>query len=112
MTPEENLLAAANYLSEHGHHKEAYFEGMGCAPLDVSSEGLAKGDREKYNGRPACAMGALYITAENYSVLMEAAEMLNRAIPDSGSFSVPGWNDMRSTSAEDVILTMKRATEL
>jgi hypothetical protein len=112
MTPEENLRAAAEYLSEHGHHKGQYFADMGSGLLG-GEDGMSFGDRVRYEGRPACAMGALLITADNNSVMTQAVRKLQQTIGDDGlSFNIPTWNDSPLTTGEDVILMIKKAAEL
>jgi hypothetical protein len=118
MTPEETLLKAAEDIGEHGHNKQTYFGGNG-----------------HWSQGPACAFGAIARTQpERYMraignggfVLNEEveksaaakllAEQIRRDYPDlipnndgADFLAVIQYNDHPSTSAEDVILTMKKA---
>ncbi|MGW6255444.1 DUF6197 family protein [Streptomyces sp. NPDC055085] len=109
MTPEDLLLAGADYIAEHGHHKGAFFLG---AMADGRS---AYKQAAENHGKPACAIGAINAAAwANESRRDEAWEArallmqhLNPRFP--ACVGVPDWNDAPERTAEDVILAMKRA---
>ena len=98
MTPEELLLKAADDIAENGHHKGSYFAGEGrtgaaCAlgALDRAAWGATRGVRYSY---------------ATERVLSEAIGLL---VKQCGSGLIPRWNDAPGTTAEDVILTLKKA---
>ncbi|PRH79361.1 hypothetical protein C6N75_09765 [Streptomyces solincola] len=102
-TPDEDVRAnfrqAAEYISEHGHYKGGYFEG-GLDPVVVVPSYLTPA---------ACAMGALAKVAagERSFVSESAVGYLDRRL----GIPVGEWNDRPETTAEDVILELKRAAD-
>lgn len=101
MTPEENLLAAAEYISENGHIKGYFYPKKEDGSSFTTEEARAQ-------KLPACAIGAIYITSGDRHgyVAFEAGQKLSRYL---GQLVVPVWNDHKDTTAEDVILALKGA---
>lgn len=119
MTPQEQLMAAANDLAQYGHAKEAFYE-----PLTVNGP-------ERWRTSPACALGALARTMnlteangiighdeieglESAVAVRLLAANLKKRFPQLRVMSSPysvitEYNDDESTSAEDVILAFKEA---
>ncbi|KPI09906.1 hypothetical protein OV450_3397 [Actinobacteria bacterium OV450] len=112
MTPEELLLAAADDIAVHGHHKGALY---------------APRDRPRDTAR-ACALGALTRRATHISpsaalsVHRAAIQFLCNQIPDvrdpkdrfateslDNTYKITAWNDHPQTSKKDVILAMQKA---
>lgn len=111
MTPEEALLAAAEDQAKYGHGKGAYF-----------SVAVADGDRDAWETAPACSLGSIsrvtqahrHTLTGNYgSATRLLAEQIRRERPDLTVLDdygvVSRFNDQENTSAEDVILMMKKA---
>ncbi|MFF5973665.1 hypothetical protein ACFY7C_19270 [Streptomyces sp. NPDC012769] len=111
MTPEEHLLAAADDMAEHGHCKEYYFD-----------------DPVNWQTSSSCAYGSLARTVSReaeegrYAAITEAqecgaAKMLAAHIQDKFPHlrgeetwvTITSFNDLPSTTGEDVILAMKEA---
>ena len=120
MTPEEILMAAAEDIAEHGHHKGSYFKPTASA----SKRAIA----------PACAYGAMARAAGlvrglvshphliyDISIFSPAAEKLAEQIRRDGPVllcrnaqsddfaAITYFNDRPTTTGEDVILMMKKA---
>lgn len=112
MTPEEALLAAADDIATHGHCKETFYDDL----------------KKDLPERSACAYGALArVTGEvgedgiileiDGKVLGPAAKKLADQIRAKGPQfadaddyqTITGYNDMDSTTGEDIILAMKGA---
>lgn len=97
MTPEEILLKAADDIATNGHYKGNYFAG---------------GDRA--NG-PACALGAIDRATYGRGLRTDfhpsplLASALHLLAKEIGVSNIADWNDAPETTAEDVILAMKRA---
>lgn len=95
------LGSAAAYISEHGHHKGAMFAN-------------------EPSPAPACAIGSLVACGADMgmglpdSAFSRAQHLLTNKITESYGGSeweinaIADWNDDPATTAEDVILTMKR----
>lgn len=101
---------AAEYIAEHGHCKGSYYYWA-----DISFDTIAK--NPQYNP-PACALGAIAkVTGQNVDdVRREYSEPLGRMVGDKASycgsgFGIQVFNDREETSAEDVILALKRFGE-
>ncbi|MFD8117045.1 DUF6197 family protein [Streptomyces microflavus] len=103
---------AAEYISEHGHYKGDYFkpEWSGLKPSLISiddsplrppaldDDGLTP---------PACAMGALHkVDSSGWASFAAITALSNRL-----GCGVSSWNDDPATTAEDVILELKRAAD-
>ena len=97
-TPQELCTTAAELISTHGHLKGAV------------------GDYE----RGFCAVGALIQAidldgnvlknlGQQSTDISKAFEMLKKEFELSQYGHIPGWNNAPETSAEDVILALKRA---
>ena len=116
MTPEETLMAAAEDIAEHGHHKGGYFKQTASVSERLSA--------------PACAYGAMarvvgLVTygglTYDISTLGPAAEKLAEQIRRDGPVllcrnaqfddfaAITYFNDRPTTTGEDVILMMKKA---
>lgn len=85
MTPEETLLAAADVINQRG---------------------WCQGELKDKNGA-VCAMGAICSVAQWQS--REALDAHRLLIAEIGCGTIVGWNDAPERTAEDVILTMKKA---
>ena len=119
MTPQEELLAAADDIERHGLNKKTFFQ---------SREG-------EWHATPACSLGALarvtghvasdgWIFGEN-SVWLHAGEApkllashIRSKFPDVASTAGPdSWdvisvfNDRETTTAEDVVRVMREAAQ-
>ena len=84
------LRDAAEYIAEHGH---------------------AKGRFGGVNDEPACAIGALVGAAGSRNAARAAMDIVSRSLGATRSYApayITAWNDDPATSAEDVILTLKR----
>lgn len=94
----EILAEAGRYIAENGHHKGSMYS------------------EDEVPEPPACAIGAIHSAAGFGSRghhYVGAVELLTEELHGSLSFPWDGstiaqWNDHPSTSAEDVILTLKR----
>lgn len=114
MTPEETLIAAAEDMAKYGQAKETFFD----------SKPMPNG-RYDWKTAPACAMGSLARVSggvqgegivndvQDGGAVHLLAEQIRRdgLMPEYADDyqAVTGFNDRDSTSAEDMILTMKRA---
>jgi hypothetical protein len=109
MNVREILQAASAYISENGHNKGALY----------SWDGKLAGQKPA-----ACALGAIRSVLDDSDILnyfpaaMRLADYLKRECltgPDwqqqNPSALVPAWNDRWETSAEEVILALKKAAE-
>lgn len=108
MDSSEILRKASEYIAEHGHHKESFTKPDGTLTP------------------PACAMGAITIAcngqgwlSQDVCTLIEesrtqlAQHLIREGQSGAGEpFQVIAvWNDYKRTSAEDVILALKRAAD-
>lgn len=111
MTPEEHLLKAAEDMAEHGQAKESFFApgqrwetAAACAIGSIARSGNLTRDggivKEGACGSPAVRLLARQIRLEHPAY----------DIHDDYQ-AVTLYNDADSTSAEDMILTMKRASQ-
>lgn len=112
MTPEETLLKAADDLAQYGHTKGTFFWTS---------------DEQTWHTAPACAFGALArVIGEGaineYGTVSgddagDAVQRLANVIRDKVDAlkladnyqAITGYNDMDSTTGEDIILAMKEA---
>lgn len=117
MTPEELLIKAAEDIATHGHWKQGYSDPM-----------------EPETTAPACAFGSLTRAATGYTtayanldvgsgldegvgikgLIEQAALLLSTQVPNRLELFEPfnvitEYNDLESTTGEDMILAMKRA---
>ena len=115
MTPEEILLAAAEDQAKHGNTKGSFYKADvgGLPPLS-------------WREQPACALGSIArvsgkVTTAGYveestldrevvirlaNTIVRHTGLWNKCYPGA---VISGFNDDPSTTAEDVILMMKRA---
>lgn len=101
-TPSEVAYEAADHIAKYGHHKGDFY----AVRPDLDPDHIVA---------PSCAMGAMVLAAfGNYNQWMErnqgydvAFKRLSDTVFDSVGHVVPEWNDLESTSAEDVILMLK-----
>jgi hypothetical protein len=101
----EALRAASEYIAKNGHHKGSLY----------SYEG--RSDQEP----AACALGAIrqvtavcgYYTGDEYysAVRRLTLHLMGAGHCGVGGEIIPKWNDAPETTAEEVILTLKRAAE-
>lgn len=112
MTPRELLLKAADCIAERGHWKGSYSKpgvpmsvGAVCA-YGAMSWVATEGNTVAYSD--SCTW-----SEDAEKVIDQAARMLHKQIPRSlyeNPFNaITYYNDREDTSAEDVILAMKRA---
>lgn len=115
MTPEETLLKAADDLAQYGHTKESFFETSG---------------EQTWHTAPACAFGALarviggdainengVVTGDDTLFAGDVVRRLANTIRAKGPQfvgadnyqTITGYNDLDSTTGEDMILAMKEA---
>lgn len=114
MKSNELLLKAADYIARNGHYKGAFHHGGMSMP---------PGDLHDF-ARPSCVLGAMRVVAGReginwtFASFVRAEKLLceelgyddyMREVEGETVAVVPLWNDDPSTTAEDVILTMKRA---
>lgn len=112
MTPEENLAAAAEYISEHGHTKGDYFEGNASLLVGGGMFARTRGalPSAAVQGRAACALGAIWATADTVETAREADTRFHVFLSPSKTWTPVGaWNDEPERTAEDVILALKEA---
>lgn len=109
MTPEEVLALAAEDMATHGMTKRYYY-----------GEGREDDDRTI---APACAYGSIHRTLAQRGLvdseivdptdplILQAAHLLAQTIRRPGNIFqvITAYNDADTTTAEDMILTMKRA---
>jgi hypothetical protein len=100
MTPEQTLQQAADLIAQRGHHKGDYICG------DTGA---------------VCALGAIQLAAYGFTLslfggtcppattdlTLEVTRLLEAEVGDN----VPTWNDHPDTTAEDVILALKKAAQ-
>lgn len=105
----ELLIGAAEYISENGHTKDTYFGSR--APGDGYLDFEEAVDRKL----PACARGAINAARilkgkASVASIFAAEHLLSESIlPGPGLINIARWNDNPETSAEDVILALKKA---
>jgi hypothetical protein len=101
---------AAEYISQHGHTKEQFYD-LDQPPLDgVTEEGVVGADYTP----PACALGALgAVTGEFHGLVSRWSRVphppvdLRKGLLDVGGVPIQEWNDDPATTAEDVVLKLK-----
>lgn len=94
----EALLAGAEYISENGHYKNAFFRPAGVPFEQAIEEGL-----------PACALGGIMsYTGHMDEIWLRARQLLQEHLGCSDAYSIGDWNDDDDRTAEEVILEMKR----
>jgi len=110
--PRELLKAASEYMAENGHIKRASFKyGVPVKDITDAQEMRAK-------GVPSCALGSIEGAwwrrggCDSYMAMSEATNIMTDWVRGNTGFTnIPSWNDHPDTTAEDVILALKRAAE-
>ncbi|MFD8117052.1 DUF6197 family protein [Streptomyces microflavus] len=103
----KNLELAAEYISKHGWHQGDYYS---YRATDAERLGIPAESHP-----PACALGAIFATApdRNRAGMRTVPLVAMNALAKSLGLGVPGligvWNDDLNTTAEDVILALKKA---
>jgi hypothetical protein len=123
MTPDQILLKAADIIAQAGHCKGEYYQ---AADPGMSAESWAQAEDVAAQSAPVCAIGALrrarFGTAGGSHYVTNPASELGQAIarlvtvigdpplPDATPEGrIIGFNDAPTTTAEDVILALKKA---
>lgn len=105
-TPGETLRKAAEIMSERGHCKGALENGAG----EVCANGAIILALKEEDGVARATMG--HVFDKEYDAFKRAADALARSLSTGWSrFRIAAWNDLPTTSGEDVILALKRAAE-
>lgn len=106
MTPEEILEGALDDIEQHGWNQGSLYEGVWDDPSHLPETASA------------CALGAMMratsgradvVQHDHSEAFIEAARRLAESVKLANRFGIPGWNDDKDTTKEDVILGFKRA---
>lgn len=83
---DNNLIRAADYIDEYGLNQDnGYFRGVSVLISVVRAQ--------THRGLPACALGAIYATAETENEAMRSQEQLVATVGLPNRWVVPDWSD-------------------
>lgn len=109
--PRQILRGAAEYISEHGWNQGDFRDAQTGAVCAAGGIFAVLGFEYDEDGLPASNTTYKEYVAE--TALAMLADSVGIVPPGHSSISdIPEWNDAPERTAEDVILAMKRASEI